>query len=65
MTLKSFHLVFIACSTALTLLFGAWALTSPTMEGPPRLVAGFGALAVAFALVAYERWFLRYSKDPR
>jgi len=65
MTLKSFHLVFIACSTALTLLFGAWALTSPTLAGAARLAAGLGALAVALGLVAYERWFLRYSKEPR
>jgi hypothetical protein len=65
MTLKNFHLVFIACSTALTLLFGAWALTSPTLVGPARFAAALGALTAGLALVAYERWFLRYSKEPR
>ena len=65
MNLKSFHLVFIACSIALALLFGAWALTYSTLAGLPRWAAGLGAFGVALALIAYEAWFLRYSRRPR
>ena len=65
MTLKSFHLVFIACSTALAFLFGVWVLTRSAMVGVPRLAAGIGGLTVGFALIAYEVWFLRYSKGTR
>ena len=35
MSLKSFHLVFIACSSALAFLFGAWVLRSGTLVGLP------------------------------
>ena len=65
MNLKSFHLVFIACSSALAFLFGAWALNDSTLEGLPRLAAGIGAFVVALGLIAYESWFLRYSRRPR
>ena len=65
MNLKTFHLVFIACSTALAFLFGAWVLHDSTLEGLPRLAAGIGAFVVALALIAYESWFLRYSRRPR
>jgi hypothetical protein len=65
MNLKSFHLVFIACSSALAFLFGAWVLNDSTLEGAPRLAAGFGAFLVALALIAYETWFLRYSRRAR
>jgi hypothetical protein len=65
MNLRMFHLVFIACSSALAILFGAWVLGSATLAGPARLAAGFVAFAVALALVAYEAWFARYSKQPR
>ena len=65
MNLKTFHLVFIACSCALAFLFGAWVLNDSTLEGLPRIAAGFGAFAVALALIVYEGWFLRYSKRSR
>jgi hypothetical protein len=65
MNLKSFHLVFIACSIALALLFGAWALSRSTLAGVPRVATGLGAIGVAVALIAYEAWFLRYSRRPR
>ena len=65
MNLKSFHLVFIACSIALAVLFGAWVLSSPSLTGLPRLAAGLGAFAVALALIGYEAWFLRFSRRPR
>lgn len=62
MTLKSFHLVFIACAAALSFLFGAWVLSNPSFVGAGRLAGGFGAFAVGLALVVYEAWFVRYSK---
>lgn len=65
MTLKSFHLVFIACSSALAFLFGVWVLRSPALAGLPRLAAGCGAFAVGLGLIVYEAWFLRYSRRPR
>ena len=65
MNLKTFHLVFIACSCALAFLFGAWVLNDSTLEGASRIAAGFGAYAVALALIVYETWFLRYSKRAR
>ena len=62
MNLRSFHLVFITCSIALSFLFGVWVLDSPASAGLPRFAAGSGAFAVALALIAYEAWFLRKSK---
>jgi len=63
--LKTFHLVFIACSSALAFLFGAWVLNGEALAGAPRLAAGFGAFVVALALIAYEVWFVRYTRRPR
>jgi len=62
MNLKSFHLVFIACASALAFLFGAWVLGSPTFAGTSRLVTAWGAFAVGLGLIGYETWFLRYSR---
>ena len=33
MTLKSFHVVFISCSSALSFLFGVWILGNPEFTG--------------------------------
>jgi len=65
MDLKSFHVVFIACATALAFLVGAWVLGSSALSGAPRLLGGLGAFAVGLGLIVYEAWFLRYSKRPR
>jgi hypothetical protein len=65
MGLKSFHIVFIACATALAFLVGAWVLGASALSGAPRLLGGFGAFAVGVGLIVYEVWFLRYSKRPR
>jgi hypothetical protein len=62
MNLKAFHLVFIACATALSFLFGAWVLGNPAFVGAARVLTGFGAFAIGVGLIAYEAWFLRYSK---
>lgn len=62
MNLKSFHVIFIACATALAFLFGAWLLGSQTLAGTSRQVAAFAAFGVGVGLIAYETWFLRYSR---
>jgi hypothetical protein len=63
--LRKFHVLFIACSSALALAFGAWVLRSSTLAGPARVASAAGAFAVAFGLVAYEVWFLRSTRRPR
>ena len=65
MNLRKFHVVFIACSSLLAFLFGAWALRSSPLEGATRIAAGAGAFGVALALLVYEAWFLRYSGRSR
>jgi hypothetical protein len=65
MTLKGFHLVFIACASALAFLFGAWLLATPSLSGGSRIAAVAGAFAVGLGLVAYEAWFLRYTRGER
>ena len=65
MNLKSFHVVFIACATALAFLVGAWVLGASALSGTPRLLGGLGAFDVGLGLIAYEAWFLRYSRRPR
>ncbi|MEO8503089.1 MAG: hypothetical protein ABI609_04245 [Acidobacteriota bacterium] len=62
MTLKSFHVVFISCSSALSFLFGVWILGNPEFTGAPRLIAAIAAFAVGLGLIGYESWFLRYSR---
>ena len=65
MTLKSFHLVFIACASALAFLLGAWVLTSPALTGTPRLLAALAAFAAGVALLIYDAWILRYLRRSR
>lgn len=65
MNLKSFHLVFIACSTALAFLFGVWALGSSGLQGGARIGAAAAAFALGLALIVYEIWFLRFSGRRR
>ena len=66
MDLKSFHVFFIACATALAFLVGVWVLGALRAHGSaaPRSVA-WAAFAVGVGLIVYEAWFLRYSKRPR
>jgi hypothetical protein len=65
MNLKSFHVVFIACATALAFLVGAWVLGRSGLSGAPRLIGGIGAIAVGVGLIVYEAWFLRYASRKR
>jgi len=63
--LRTFHVVFISCASALAVAFGAWALGPSTLTGASRLAAAVGGFAVAAALVAYEAWFLRSTRASR
>ena len=65
MSLKAFHLIFITAACALALGFGIWELRdywSP--DGRlSNLVMGAASLAVLIALVLYERYFLKKTKN--
>ena len=63
--LRKFHAVFIACSSALALVFGVWVLRSSNLAGGARLAAGLGAFLVAAGLIVYEAWFLRSTRGSR
>ena len=65
MNLKGFHLLFIACSSALAFLFGVWVLHGTTLTGTPRLAAACGAFAIGIGLILYETWFLRFLRRSR
>ena len=63
MSLKAFHIVFVAVSTLLCVGFGVWAIAEYRSHGDPgTLVAGVGSLSASLALVWYGRWFLRKLK---
>ena len=65
MSLKTFHLVFIIAAIALAFGFGAWWLKiyfSPAGSGWD-LVFGIASIAAGVALILYERYFLRKTKD--
>jgi hypothetical protein len=65
MSLKAFHLVFIITAIMLAFGFGAWSLLnyySPHgLAGD--LVSGIGSIVVGVALVVYERYFLKKTKN--
>jgi hypothetical protein len=64
MSLKAFHVFFIAASVLLCLVFGAWCLESDYAKGRTAyIVAGGVSFALAIALVIYEVMFLRKFKD--
>lgn len=58
MNLKSFHLLFIAASAALALLFGAWCWRSAAAHDGVFRAAAAGSFAAAAGLVVYGGWFV-------
>ena len=58
MSLKTFHLIFIACSGILAVMMAFWGLRLFMQEGSRQGLA-YGSLGVllAIALYFYERWF--------
>lgn len=64
MSLKTFHLIFITASSALALGCGIWWITDFFSSSNVRhLISGLLAIAVAVALVFYERYFLKKLKS--
>jgi len=65
MSLKAFHLVFITSAIVLAFGFGAWLLKGYfTPEGRVRdLVFGGISVVVGIALIFYERYFLKKTKN--
>lgn len=64
MSLKAFHVFFVAISVLLTVGFGVWALRNQNVEsGNVMLLLGIGSLAASVALVVYGVWFLRKLKN--
>lgn len=64
MSLKTFHVVFIAAAILLSLFCGGWAVHNFLHEGGPGiLVFGLGAFGSAVALIYYSKTMLRKLKD--
>jgi hypothetical protein len=65
MSLKAFHLVFIIASILLAAGFATWAIMDYFSPGGRlyELLAGLGSIVVAIALIFYERYFLKKTKD--
>jgi len=65
MSLKAFHICFIALSTSLALGFGIWAFQNLAPESGLRLVFGVGGILAAAGLLGYGSWFVRKMRDPK
>ena len=64
MSLKAFHIFFIVVSTALTLVFGAWAIRDFAASGSGgNLALGVASFVGSIGLVWYGIWFLRKMKN--
>ncbi len=64
MSLKAFHIFFMAVSILLSIGTGAWGLVSYGQHGGAGyLVMAIASLAVACLLAVYARWFLRKLKN--
>jgi ABC-type uncharacterized transport system permease subunit len=56
-SLKAFHVIFISAAVLLAVWFGVWAV------GQQRQLLAVGSFAAAVALVGYEVWFLRKTRQ--
>ncbi len=66
MSLKVFHIGFIAVSTSLAVGFGIWAIRDYSANGEAAsLVIGVGSLIGAVALVLYGLWFIKKLKGGK
>ena len=63
MNLRVVHALLILLSAALAVLFGVWCLGQYGQgSGVGALIAAIASFAASFALVAYDRWFLRKTR---
>jgi hypothetical protein len=66
MNLRWVHAVLILLSAVLAVLFGVWCLGVHAREGGvASLLTAIAAFGVSFALVMYDRWFLRKTRTLR
>jgi hypothetical protein len=64
MSLRAFHLLFIAVSVVLTAYFGAWAIGEyRSGQGAVYLAAGVGSLASGVALAVYGALFQKKTRN--
>jgi len=64
MSLKSFHIVFIAASVMLCLGFAAWSFVNyRELDSVKHLYWTVGAVTAAGSLLVYGRYFLRKLKN--
>ena len=65
MSLKAFHVVFITAASALAFGCGVWELKNFwSAEGTTSdLVFGIGSVLAGVALIIYERYFLKKTKN--
>jgi hypothetical protein len=65
MSLKAFHLIFITAASALCFGCAVWAFKNycAPSGGTMDLVFGVGSIVAGIALVLYERYFLKKTKD--
>ena len=65
MSLKTFHLIFVSAATLLAFGCAVWALKNyQAPEGRlGDLLFGIGSALAGAALIAYERYFLKKTKD--
>lgn len=65
MSLSTFHLVFVAAATAVTVGFACWSLAEWARAGSTLdLVMAVAALAGAVVLARYASWFRGVRRDP-
>ena len=58
MSLRAFHLLFVAAATLLAFVFGGWCLRASSAT-PGYLAMGIGSFALGVGLIAYGAWFQR------
>ncbi len=66
MNLRLIHAFVILLSAAVAVLFGIWCLRAYGRDsGVATLIAGIVSFGVSFALILYDRWFLRKTRTLR
>ena len=64
MSLKAFHFIFISAAIILAFGFGAWLLNGYSSgQGIGDLVGGCASIICGVALIFYERYFLKKTKN--
>ena len=64
MSLKTFHIFFIAMAVVLCLVFGAWCINSDYARGRVGYtIAGYASFGLGVLLVLYEIVFLKKLKE--